>query len=108
MRQKAVQQGRSEVRDAKNNERHVRGRREVHGALNKARHVCERRRDVRRPCPSERPVARVESYSCSERPSDARTPLADFFRVLQERNGRLVRQSSRARRFQVRNSDERE
>jgi hypothetical protein len=32
----AVQQGRSEVRDAKNNE--------AHGAMKKERHVCARRR----------------------------------------------------------------
>jgi hypothetical protein len=34
-------------------------RREVHDALNKARRVCERRRDVRRPCPGERPVSGI-------------------------------------------------
>jgi hypothetical protein len=72
---------------------------EVHDALNKARHVCERRRDVKRPCPGERPVSRDESshshpptpslprqalfpWQYDEPLSDARTPLGDFFRIL--------------------------
>ena len=62
MRKKAVQQGRIEVRDAKKNERHVCGRARV----------------------GERPVSqgRIVLLRYGEPLSDARTPLADFFRIL--------------------------
>ncbi len=58
----AVQQGRSEVRDAKKNECHVCGRTRV----------------------GERPVSqgRIVLLRYGEPLSDARTPLADFFRIL--------------------------
>jgi hypothetical protein len=54
---------------------------EVHDALNKARHVCERRRDVRRPCPGERPVSPTNPTRAvaAERCENA---LGDFFRIL--------------------------
>ena len=42
----AVQRGRSQIRDAKNNE--------VHDVQNNARQVCERARDGERPVSSER------------------------------------------------------
>ena len=77
MRKKAVQQGRSEVHGAKNNERHV----------------CGRRRDgepavsSRRIVPSYPPTLSLPGqalfpWSYGEPLSDARMPMVDFFRIL--------------------------
>ena len=74
---KVVQQGRSEVRDAKNNERHV----------------CGRARDVSAQClrGEEYAIITRSPIACMNRRlprpyveplRDARTPLADFSRIL--------------------------
>ena len=79
MRKKAIQQGRSEVRDAKNNECHVCGRRrDGEAAVSWGRIVS-----IQPPGPS---LPRQALYPglYDEPLSDARTPtpLADFFRIL--------------------------
>jgi hypothetical protein len=86
MLKKTFQQGRNEVRDAKNNERHVCGRSRVG-----ERPVSERR-IVLLPYgePLKFTTRRIRSVTCVNadelvrRQCLARTPLADFFRILMD------------------------
>mgnify|MGYP007037352674 CR=1 FL=1 len=84
MRKKAVQQGRSEVRDAKKNERHVCGRARVgERPVSLGRIVLLRCGEPLRFTP--RGITRGTLVNAAEpvrRPCLARTPLADFFRIL--------------------------
>src|SRR5687768_9982009 len=70
-------QGRSEVRDAKKNERHVCGR-----ARAGERPVSQRR--IVHSCPPTPSLPRqaLVPWPYGEPLNDARTPLADFFRIL--------------------------
>ena len=77
MLKKAVQQGRSEVRDAKNNERHVCGRARVG-----ERPVSSRRGVTLFTRPPRAAGAALSRLRYVEPLSDARTPLADFFSIL--------------------------
>jgi hypothetical protein len=80
MLKKAVQQGRSEVRDAKNNERHACGRR-------RGGEPAVSRADASHsypPTPS-LPRQALFPWQYVEPLSKARTPLGDFFSILSER-----------------------